>query len=79
MKKEDKKISERLNSALASLQPYGNWRDVKKILRQDAQDKGGKFPSLLLSEEKKILKKKKEKKRFFYTTQQNTCQIRVCE
>lgn len=47
-KKRIKKISERLNSVLASLQPYGNWRDVKKVLRQDAQDKGGKF-SLLLS------------------------------
>lgn len=47
-KKRIKKISERLNSVLASLQPYGNWRDVKKVLRQDAQDKDGKF-SLLLS------------------------------
>lgn len=47
-KKRIKKISERLNLVLASLQPYGNWRDVKKVLRQDAQDKGGKF-SLLLS------------------------------
>jgi len=44
---------------------------LKKILRQDAQDKGGKFISLLLS-------KGGEKKSFSYTRQQHTCQIRVC-
>lgn len=30
---------------------------LKKILRQDAQDKGRKFPSLLVSEEEKQMKK----------------------
>lgn len=68
MKKEDKKISEKLNSVLASLQPYGNWRDVKKNLRQDAQDKSRKFPLSLLSGGKKH-------NTFLYTTQQNTCLI----
>lgn len=40
MKKEDKKISEKSNSVLASLQPYGNRRDVKKNSKAGCTGKG---------------------------------------
>lgn len=41
---------------------------LKKILRQDAQDKGKKFPSLLVSEEEKQMKESAA----FYTQDSST-------